>query len=619
MGCSVTSDAQPGGAFCYSPHRMSSAESSVRPVVSFPATIERSTVWGEFTLAGWNADTAIHTVADVHADRRTLAMLGIGVVAGSTAGLAIGLEWSSSSPWLELVVLGSLALLAQLFPVHVSHAHVSLGVGFLLAACLAAGPEGGAVTVAVVLLAWSGVRARAPWFRRSRGSPWIGNIARAVFVAGTGTATYLAASRFAFRVFDVRAPVRAVTAETIGASVVLAVGVYLLQHLFSLGLAVLSGDDVIGHLHTVIPVPALAEFLALPAALLLTVTAVELGPAAFALLAWLYLMAAFLGWRSWQDRATITQRLEDVELLHRVGGLLAETLELGELVRRLHGILCEVGQFQTMLLIMEDSTERLSNLYAFDGNGHRSDVPTGWVDDTQARPEGLFFESDGSAVYTRDLAVGEGATVRLRLDFRGDSLPNNPQLVLIETICRQAGTALSNARLYRLANMDPLTGVAIRRYFERGLRTLAARGEPFAAIMLDLDWFKQVNDAFGHRVGDLVLLDLADALSGSLRALDVPARYGGEEFVILLPGASSPEAAGVAERIRRSLEHRRVVADGRSVRYTASFGIAASTDIDDATDPMEVVWKADAALLEAKRAGRNQVVTYHAVMASADA
>ena len=585
----------------------------MRPVVSFPATIERSTVWGEFTLAGWNADTAVRGIEPAGGARRTRAMALVGLAAGTVAAAAVGLHWSPAAPWPELAVLGALALVAQLFPVHVSHAHVSLGVGFLLAACLAAGPEAGAVTVAAVLLAWSVARARAPWFRRGRGSSWRLDIARSVFVAGTGAATYLAAARLAFGIFDLQAPVRAVSIESIGASVVLAVGVYLLQHLFSLGVALLSGDDVVGHLRTVIPMPALAEFLALPAALLLTVTAVQLGPTAFALLAWLYLMAAFLGWRSWQDRETITQRLEDVELLHRVGGLLSETLELGELVRRLHGILCEVGEFRAMLLVMDDGSERLSQLYAFDGRGRRSEVTTGWIEDTQARPEGLFFEPDGSAVFTRDLAVGDGATVRLRLDFRADSLPGNPQLVLIETICRQAGTALSNARLYRLANTDPLTGVAIRRYFERALRTTAARGEPFATIMLDLDWFKQVNDAFGHRVGDLVLQDLAGALTGSLRALDVAARYGGEEFVILLPGASSPEAAGAAERIRRGLEHRRLSFEGRSVRYTASFGVAASTDIDDATDPMEVVWKADAALLEAKRAGRNQVVTYQAI------
>jgi len=192
-------------------------------------------------------------------------------------------------------------------------------------------------------------------------------------------------------------------------------------------------------------------------------------------------------------------------------------------------------------------------------------------------------------------------------------------MVLLETVCQQAGTALSNARLYRLANTDPLTGVAIRRYFARALRLAAARGEPFAAIMLDLDLFKRINDARGHKVGDMVLQDLATILLGSIRAMDVVARYGGEEFVILLPSSTSPEAAAMAERVRRTLERRTLTADNRPVRYTASFGVAASSDLDDGTDPMEVVWKADEALLEAKRAGRNQVVTFAALASAASA
>ena len=148
------------------------------------------------------------------------------------------------------------------------------------------------------------------------------------------------------------------------------------------------------------------------------------------------------------------------------------------------------------------------------------------------------------------------------------------------------------------------------------MRVEAARHEPFAVIMLDLDLFKRVNDERGHRVGDLVLQDLASILRGSLRVMDVAARYGGEEFVILLPESSSPEAAAVAERIRRVLDQRKLAVDSHLVRYTASFGVAAVSDLEEIGDPMEVVWKADQALLEAKRAGRNQVVTSAALRSS---
>ena len=114
--------------------------------------------------------------------------------------------------------------------------------------------------------------------------------------------------------------------------------------------------------------------------------------------------------------------------------------------------------------------------------------------------------------------------------------------------------------------------MAIRRYFERALRQTARRGVPYAVVILDLDWFKRINDTFGHRTGDLVLQDLATVLKGTLRAMDVAARFGGEEFVILLPSASSPEAAAVAERLRRQVEAKRLTIEGQMVRYTASFG-----------------------------------------------
>ena len=214
------------------------------------------------------------------------------------------------------------------------------------------------------------------------------------------------------------------------------------------------------------------------------------------------------------------------------------------------------------------------------------------------------------AVYVGDFGAGEGAILRLRLDFLSLTIPSERKLTLLETLCQQGGTALSNGYLFRLANTDPLTNVASRRYFERALSAAASRETIFAVIMLDLDRFKSVNDAYGHPAGDAVLRDLADVLRGSLRAMDMAGRYGGEEFVILLPGAASPEAAAVAERIRRALEQRPVRVGDYEINYTSSFGVADSTGLGTEENSMKVVWWADEALLMAKRAGRNQVITY---------
>jgi len=569
---------------------------------------------GEFTLSGWSAETGVLGIASRRRNRRlTAAYVIFGGPSLVATVILTSLLWRSPDDWMPALTLGVLALIAQYFPVHVSYVNVSLGVGFLLAACLLVGPSAGAVIVAGVLLIWSMTRERLPWFGYAREATATVRIARAIYATGSGSLVYFVATSLAFAIFRLTPPVRYVTLETVGASIVLTVGVYLLQNAVSLLVSYVAGDDVRQYLKTAIPMPALAEFLALPAALLLAVTQVRLGGSAFSLLAWLYLMAAFLGFRSWQDRENLKARLDDLELLQRAGVALSGTLEMGELVRRFQDVVRDVVGYERLLLMIDDPGDNLSQVYVFDGEGSRSEVGTETLADTDGRPEGLFAEPDGGAVYARDLVVGEGARIRLRLDFPAKSEPSEADMNLFETICQQMGTAASNARLYRLANTDPLTGVAIRRYFERALRQLAARGERFAVIMLDIDWFKRVNDDHGHRAGDVVLRDLATILVGSLRVMDVAVRYGGEEFLILLPGGSSPEAAAVAERIRRALDRRRLTVEDQIIRYTASFGVASTEDVSGAADPMEVVWKADSALLEAKRSGRNQVVTFAAL------
>lgn len=570
---------------------------------------------GEFTLAGWSPSTGVFVVPS---DRWRPPLDAIYLVTTTVAGgllLWWGQRlWTEPRSWPPIVVLGLLALVVEYFPVLVSHTNVSLGVGFLLAACLMGGPAVGAMVVTATLLCWAISREVLPIYRGIRGSTLPRRVLRPLHTAALGGLVYLASAWIAFRIFGLEAPVGDVTTETMAATVVLTVGVYLFNNLASLVVSAVSGENVRQRLKTVIPTPALVEFLALPAALLLVVTHERLGDAAFALLSWLYLMAAFLGWRSWMDRRSIRRRLADVELLHRLGATLTETLEIGDLVLRFRYVLCEVVRFDSMLLILRDATEGLSQAYAFDGRGRRGEASHEVVTETRAGGEGLLQRDDGSTSFVRDFGSGEAATLRLRLDFVHVEVPSDDKRVLLETVCQQAGTALCNAHLFRLANTDPLTGLASRRYFQRSLRSVAQREVVFSIIMLDLDRFKLINDRYGHRSGDAVLRDLAEVLKGSLRVLDIAGRYGGEEFVILLPAAASPEATAAAERIRRALVPRRVACDGAQLEYTASFGVADSGDVTDTRDPMEILWRADEALLEAKRAGRNQVVTYSSLI-----
>jgi diguanylate cyclase (GGDEF)-like protein len=159
------------------------------------------------------------------------------------------------------------------------------------------------------------------------------------------------------------------------------------------------------------------------------------------------------------------------------------------------------------------------------------------------------------------------------------------------------------------ASTDPLTGLANRSTFDARLASLSSYfdryARPFSVIALDVDFFKKFNDTWGHEAGDRVLQHVAELLRATVRDVDLPARMGGEEFVVLLPETSLRQAMDAAERIRRTLESRAVVWNGRPLSVTASLGVSACPDCTAL--PAEVLSQADAALYRAKDAGRNQV------------
>jgi diguanylate cyclase (GGDEF)-like protein len=134
--------------------------------------------------------------------------------------------------------------------------------------------------------------------------------------------------------------------------------------------------------------------------------------------------------------------------------------------------------------------------------------------------------------------------------------------------------------------------------------------QPFALLMIDIDWFKQLNDHYGHHVGDQVLRDVASLLMKDMREVDTVARYGGEEFVIVLPETDPAGAQFVAQRLRQAVESAKFFAGSPShiERLTISIGI--SIFGRDASFKQDLIENADAALYAAKHAGRNRVMLY---------
>lgn len=243
---------------------------------------------------------------------------------------------------------------------------------------------------------------------------------------------------------------------------------------------------------------------------------------------------------------------------------------------------------------------------------HRATVSLGllaevaWAELDGGEPADLRFEfaaRDG-VPHRIDVALNDGGDARARAAVVG-------MLTLVDQVHRRQDEI---ERLRAEATTDPLTGLWNRRGFEplldQALARAARTGESIAIVLIDVDRFKQVNDEFGHGAGDEALVAVAAAMQGGIRPTDVAARTGGDEFAILLSGADAQGATLVCERIRRSLRR----ASGSSRGVTLSFGVAdlASVSRPTAGPSVRSAWlaAADAALYEAKAAGRDGVACY---------
>jgi len=166
-------------------------------------------------------------------------------------------------------------------------------------------------------------------------------------------------------------------------------------------------------------------------------------------------------------------------------------------------------------------------------------------------------------------------------------------------------------RLLEMNMEDSLTGAYNRRfldvYLQREFERHKRYATPFSVIMMDLDYFKGINDEHGHQCGDFLLKSIASEIAAAIRKVDFLARYGGEEFCCLLPETTLPKAIFVAERIRRSIARREFEYDGHVIRLTLSAGV--STLMGDVASAEALIGKADGALYAAKRQGRNRVVS----------
>ena len=192
-----------------------------------------------------------------------------------------------------------------------------------------------------------------------------------------------------------------------------------------------------------------------------------------------------------------------------------------------------------------------------------------------------------------------------------------------ELLATQIAITINRANVYaeilKHATLDALTGFYNRRQLEERIKQEVSNAKrqhaPLCGIMTDIDFFKGVNDTYGHAVGDLVLKSIAKIIRGQLREYDIAGRYGGEEFSILLPFTKISEAKMVAERLRQTIEDKAIDiskinpdAEVKKLNITMSLGIYEIKEVDNEDDLLR---KADKALYQAKNTGRNKVVVYY--------
>lgn len=342
--------------------------------------------------------------------------------------------------------------------------------------------------------------------------------------------------------------------------------------------------------------------------------------------------------REWQSVQAIQKKIVDYGQLKTLAEQLNECFSLDDTSRTLSGEVCQLfgGKEATVILyLFHSKTGELGISSSQKGQmrvhlkAKHGDIFDQWVvknmqalliEDTKND-----FRFDADKARTEDarvvrslmsvpMMIGSKAIGILRLDSAQPNFFHSENLRLLTTIADLGAVAIENAQLYEkiedLAIRDGLTGLFLRRHFldrlTHEMNRVMRQKKSLALVMIDLDYFKKYNDNYGHMAGDIVLKTLGLMMGEVFKDPgSVICRYGGEEFAVVLPGCSKATAAELAEVLRKKIESQAIILRRERTSVSISAGVAVFPD--DTSVKEELIEKADMALYQAKKKGRNRV------------
>ncbi len=321
-----------------------------------------------------------------------------------------------------------------------------------------------------------------------------------------------------------------------------------------------------------------------------------------------------------------------LEMIYENSRILASILEPENVVREIMRIMGHTLQYQNCALVLiSNNGEYYYRARSINGSAsfHRKALqvkPTDLLPKVSEQQEAIRIrdlsdredyrvmnENAHSVIITPMNTHGETKGLLVAESCENEFFKDRDEQMLT-VVARSAGLALENADLHKrteeMSIVDELTGSYNYRYFIQKFQEEKKRAVrynlPLSIIMVDIDWFKKLNDGYGHEVGNIVLKSLAGVISGCIRDVDIFARYGGEEFVVILPQTPQSEALHIGERIREQVENH-VIDAGTSGKLKITVSVGVSSFPENGRSEEELVSVADQALYQAKGSGKNLV------------